>query len=71
MERRIAITTDPVDQMRYRLALAHFYEDQSRTADAQRVLTRCTRRIRTFWAWFVRLLISTGAPVSRSARWKP
>ncbi len=34
--RRIAITTDPVDQIRYRLALAHFYEDQSRPADAQR-----------------------------------
>jgi Tfp pilus assembly protein PilF len=37
--RRVAVTTDPVDQMHYQLSLAHFYEDQSRTADAQRVLT--------------------------------
>jgi tetratricopeptide (TPR) repeat protein len=38
IERRIAITSDPVDNARYQLALAHFYEDQSRPADAQRVL---------------------------------
>ncbi len=38
LERRIAITSDPVDQMRYELALAHFYDDQNRAADAQRVL---------------------------------
>ncbi len=43
MDRRIAITSDPVDQARYRLALAHFYEDQSRTADAQRILSALYR----------------------------
>lgn len=39
MRRRVEITTDPVDRMRYQLALAHFYEDQNRTADAQAVLS--------------------------------
>lgn len=39
MTRRVAVTTDPVDQVRYQLSLAHFYEDQGRATDAQRVLT--------------------------------
>ena len=38
MLRRVEITTDPVDQIRYRLALAHFYRDEGRTPDAGRVL---------------------------------
>ncbi len=38
IERRIAITTDPIDRMRYQLALMRFYEEQGRSRDAQRVV---------------------------------
>ncbi|MBS1872968.1 MAG: hypothetical protein JSU00_07120 [Acidobacteria bacterium] len=43
MTRRVAITTDPVDQVRLQLGLAHFYEDQARPNDAQRVLSALLR----------------------------
>jgi len=37
LQRRIALTTDPVEQISRRLELAHWYESQDRNADADRV----------------------------------
>ncbi len=38
LQRRVEITTDPVDRTRYQLALVHFYENEGRLSDAQTVL---------------------------------
>ena len=38
LQRRVEITSDPVDKVRYQLSLAHFYEEQNRTADAANVI---------------------------------
>jgi tetratricopeptide (TPR) repeat protein len=39
LQRRVEITNDPVDRIRYQLALAHFYENQGRLPDAQSVFS--------------------------------